>query len=231
MEMMQNEWLNQLTKTILSAKGETPLLVGIDGIDAAGKSHLADEVAQALRDTGQSVIRATLDGFHRPRAIRYQQGKYSPQGYYQDSFNYALVKQSLLDPLRPDGTRRYRTAAFDVRTDAPVAAPVRIAANDDILVCDGIFLFRRELRAYWDVKIFVEVSFETSLQRALTRDLAVLGSEAEIHKRYQERYIPAQQHYLQSEQPRPAADIVIDNNDYRHPIVMPSSGKCRLGET
>jgi len=44
----------------------------IDGPDAAGKTTLADELAVALRERGRDVIRASIDGFHRPRRERYR---------------------------------------------------------------------------------------------------------------------------------------------------------------
>lgn len=42
--------------------------VGIDGVDGAGKTCLADELAGVLQAQGAPVIRASVDGFHRPRA-------------------------------------------------------------------------------------------------------------------------------------------------------------------
>jgi len=44
--------------------------VGIDGVDGVGKSMFGDELAQVLAAAGRSVIRASIDGFHNPRAIR-----------------------------------------------------------------------------------------------------------------------------------------------------------------
>ncbi len=48
--------------------------VGIDGVDGAGKSMFGDELAQVLSAAGRRVIRASVDGFHNPRAIRYRPG-------------------------------------------------------------------------------------------------------------------------------------------------------------
>jgi hypothetical protein len=47
----------------------------------------------------RSVIRASVDGFHNPRAVRYEGGRYSPEGYFENSYNYAALKQCFLDPL------------------------------------------------------------------------------------------------------------------------------------
>jgi uridine kinase len=45
------------------------------------------------------VIRASVDGFHNARALRYERGRHSPEGYFENSYNYAALNQYLLDPL------------------------------------------------------------------------------------------------------------------------------------
>jgi uridine kinase len=44
--------------------------VAIDGVDGAGKTYFADELAEVLGASGRSVIRASVDGFDNPRSIR-----------------------------------------------------------------------------------------------------------------------------------------------------------------
>ena len=80
---------------------------------------MAEEVGEALRRRGRTVIRASIDGFHRPRAERYRQGEDSPKGYYEDYipgqqlyFVAAHPQQAADlvvendDPARPTLTRR-----------------------------------------------------------------------------------------------------------------------------
>ena len=57
-----------------------------------------------------------------------------------------------------------------------------------------IFLFRPELLKYWDLRIFLDVDFETALQIAMNRlvEKTFLGSEQEIIDKYKQRYIPGQ---------------------------------------
>jgi hypothetical protein len=81
----------------------------------------------------------------RPSA-RYQQGEYSARGYYEDAFDYPAVVDFLHGPAGPT-----------------------------ILLFEGIFLFRRELNAYWDFRILVDIDAATSLSRALERDTNVIG--------------------------------------------------------
>ena len=65
--------------------------VAIDGVDAAGKTMFAEELADAVLRLGRPVIRASIDGFHNPRAIRRRRGSPSPEGYFEDSFNYPAL--------------------------------------------------------------------------------------------------------------------------------------------
>src|SRR5262249_27889691 len=130
--------LRTVADPILQLPSAHVVCVGIDGVDGAGKSMFGDELAQRLTAAGRSVIRASVDGFHNTRAIRYRLGRQSPEGYFRDSYNYAQLKALLLDPLSPGGNGRYRTAAFDHRTDQPVTVPEAQAAPGNILVFDGI---------------------------------------------------------------------------------------------
>jgi uridine kinase len=204
---------------ILECKKNSPLRVGIDGIDAAGKTFLANEIASLLIEMGYPVIRASLDGFHNPRNIRHNRGGYSPEGYYYDSFNYDLLKSCLLEPLGTKGNRICRSKAFDFKTDSEILTDEIQVTNAHILIFDGVFLFRHEILPYWDLRIFVDISFKESLKRALNRDLDLFGNEEEILKRYQQRYIPGQKIYIGLEKPFEKADIIIDNNDFLNPSI------------
>jgi uridine kinase len=97
--------LDQLARRIVSLEHRHPIRVAIDGIDAAGKTTLADELVAPIGRGGRPVIRASIDGFHRPRAERYRQGASSPAGYYEDSFDYPALRDVLLSPLGPAGSR------------------------------------------------------------------------------------------------------------------------------
>ena len=218
--MLSSVLIDFLTQVLGSIKYKHPLRLAIDGIDAAGKTILADEIADALKNKGRSVIRASIDGFHRPRKERYRRGELSPEGYYNDSFDIEAIKQHLLLPLGPDGTGEYRTKIFDFRHDSPLVSPAAHASEDSILLFDGVFLLRPELKDLWDLSMFVQIDFSVSLQRALDRDLQLFGSKEEIIRRYEKRYMPGQRIYLRQAKPQRVADIVIDNNDPNNPEII-----------
>lgn len=191
--------------------------VAVDGIDASGKTTLANELAVSIEACGRPVIRASIDGFHRPRADRYRRGDASPEGYYLDAFDYPAVRQSLLQPLAPGGSGRYRHAVFDYRADRPLAEPEESAPPNAVLLMDGVFLQRPELVDLWDYRIFVEVPFEVALARAVERDLPLFGSVETVQARYAERYFPAQRLYFAAARPLEHAEAVVYNADPANP--------------
>jgi uridine kinase len=212
--------LEVLAARIDAVRPTHPLRVAIDGVDASGKTTLADDLVPALEASSRAVIRASVDGFHHPKSVRYRRGRGSPEGYFLDSFDYEAVAANLLHPLGPDGARKFKTAIFDVRTDAPLSPACEIAPDDAILLFDGVFLHRDELREFWDLSIFVDVTFETALGRAEKRDAVLLGSRDQARALYLERYIPGQRLYLAACAPRRRATIVVNNDRPDEPEIL-----------
>lgn len=218
--MTRQELLVVLADRIIAVPCSHAVRVAIDGVDAAGKTTLADELAPAIAARGRRVIRASIDGFHRPRAERYRRGADSPNGYYHDSFDYAALRTVLLLPLGPGGDRHYRRAVFDFHADTATAAPLEQAPDDAVLLFDGVFLLRPELVPLWDYRIFVAADFTITMQRAIVRDQALFGSAEGVRARYRQRYIPGQHLYLQAVRPQEHADAVVNNDDPTQPTLV-----------
>jgi uridine kinase len=167
------------------------VLVGIDGPDAAGKTTLADRLADALPEP---VLRVSADRHLRPRDERYRRGELSPEGYYRDSVDVAAFTRACRSPA---GTT---------------------------VVADGLFLLRPELRTLWALTVYLRVSKEESLRRALVRDVALFGSVEEVERRYRARYLPGQALYRREADPERAADVLIDNEDVVAPLILRWAG-------
>jgi phosphoribosylformylglycinamidine cyclo-ligase len=209
--------LAPLADAIVAVRVPHPTRVGIDGVDAAGKTTLADELAALIMERGRVVIRASCDSFHRPAAERYVLGRDSPVGFYRDSFDYEALRRVLLVPLGPGGSRRYRVGYFDSVRDEPVDAPEQTAPADAVLVFDGVFLARPQLADCWDYRIFVAIEEGESVRRGAKRDAWFLGGEDEARRRYERRYVPGQRLYLEEARPLETADAVVDNADPASP--------------
>lgn len=218
--MTRQSLITNLAAHIAALDLPHPVRVAVDGVDAAGKTTLADELRPVLAGLQRDVIRASIDGFHYPRAIRYRRGPNSPEGYFHESFNYPALIDELLAPLGPAGDRHFRRAVFDYRADRPVEMPQESAPPSAMLIFDGVFLLRPELRPHFDFSIFVRADFTVTVTRAEARDRALFGHAGDVRRRYEQRYIPGQQIYLCTAQPEQYASVVIDNNDPERPAVI-----------
>ena len=157
-----------------------PIRVAIDGVDAAGKTTLADEIALAISSFGRLVIRASIDGFHNPARIRRQRGALSPGGISSTRSTTRRCALRCSNPLGPGGSLEFRRAVFDFRIDQPVEAAVEHAAPDAVLLFDGVFLLRHELRECFEFSIFVHADFAVTLARAELRDRGLFGTREDI---------------------------------------------------
>ncbi len=211
--------LQKLAAKILTLPSNHVVKVGIDGVDGAGKTVFAGELARALAASGRPLIRASVDGFHNPKSVRYRLGKSAPEGFFRDSYNYPALKAALLDPLSPGETGRYRTAVFDHRSDAPTETSEEQAAPGSILILDGIFLHRPELRDYWDFSIFLEVDFSVSIPRGAQRG----EGSPDPHARGNRRYVEGQELYFRECKPKAYATVVVNNESLSEPFVVEDS--------
>jgi uridine kinase len=211
--------VDDLLAMLVAQVGQQPgtrVLVALDGPDAAGKTTMADALAQRL--PGQ-VVRASIDGFHHPREHRLRRGSLSPEGYYRDSFDDEALRRLLLEPFR-SGEREIVARTFDFRSET-ATRPKPLAVEDHaVLVFDGVFLLRPELRDQWDLTIYLHVEPDVTLARARRRDLDLFGSEAEVERRYAQRYIPGQALYRSEADPMSFASVVVDNTDPAAPLVL-----------
>jgi uridine kinase len=212
--------VDYIITAIQAVKADKAVLIAFDGVDTAGKTFMADMVHEAMRKRGLfSPIRVSIDKFHNPRYIRIQRGELSPEGFFYDSFNYKHIRENVIEPVKEEKDTII-PAAYDYKSETECEETRVTITGDTVILFDGIFMNRDELFEYWDVSIFLEVSFDTVMERAITRDSDYFGSEEIVRERYAKRYIPGEKLYLEKCEPHKRADIVIDNNDYRNPVIV-----------
>jgi uridine kinase len=200
-----------VAERIVAIRLPHPVRVAIDGNIASGKSTFSALLADALAGSGRQIICASIDGFHRPSAQRYRRGRYSPEGYYEDARDLGAVKELLLEPLGPDGSLAFVRESFDLVADSPAKYAAERADADAILLFDGTFLQRSELRGCFDFRIFLDVPESVARSRGTDRDTPAIGTRGETQSLYDQRYLPAFRRYERESAPRENADIVIRN--------------------
>lgn len=205
--------VRHLADLIVGLSPEERIIVAIDGVDGAGKTTLANALAEAVAGR-RPVVRASIDHFHRPAAERWARGRESPEGFFRDSFDYDRLTTDLLHPFRAGG--EVLVAIHDVVADAARCVSAGVPAPDAVLILDGIFLHRAELADRWDLSIYLDVDFPVSIPRGARRGFGDPDPSAASNR----RYVEGQQLYLAEADPASRATVVIDYNDLEHPRIV-----------
>jgi len=211
--------LGRLAAALAAAPGRR-VAVAVDGPDAAGKTTLADRLAEVLP---VPAVRASSDGFAAPPAVRHRRGRLSPEGCYRDGSDLTSLTQRLLVPFLA-GAPTVVTSVRDARRDDTTVVEVDVLERA-VLVVDGVFLLRPELRGHWTLSVHLHVSAAESLRRGVARDAALMGSADAVEQRYRRRYLPAQDLYRAECDPLAVADVVLDMSDPAGPAVL--AWRCR----
>ncbi|MCI2958992.1 uridine kinase [Agromyces atrinae] len=178
--------------------------VAIDGIDARRTTRFADELAIVIASSGRPVVRASHEGFHRPPAERYARGEDSAIGYYRESFDEERLRAELVEPFRRGDV--FVTSIGTAPTDSIGGSAAEPAAPDTVLLVDGVFLLRPELRGLWNAAARLDVRPEVLLAESDESDAA------------RERHAGGHAIYEREASPRRAAGIVIDDSDPLQPL-------------
>lgn len=209
--MSREAGLSWLVSRIRPRAGRT--LVAVDGVDGAGKSTFADDLAAELTDSGLTVIRVSLDDFLNPAEVRHARGRTSPEGFIADTYDYERFIDDVLEPLSSEGCGRFRDRSYDYATETPLSPPWQVAPDAAVVVVDGLFLHRDRLRnargrKIWDLSVWLDVPFEESVRRLAERD----GSPSAVDDPRIRRYVEGQRLYIERYHPAERADLVIDNS-------------------
>jgi uridine kinase len=189
---------DELTRVaqLIPDRGDGCVVVGIDGVDGAGKTTFADALAAAL---DRPVVRISVDDFHHVEEIRYRRGRGSAKGFWLDAFDYDRLIADVFRPLREEG--RYRSAAHDLASDQRLEPAWQTAPPAAVVIVDGLFLQRAELAGWFDLLVYLDVPFEVAAKRLRARD----GVPS------LDRYVGASLIYFAECDPLRGADVVIDN--------------------
>jgi len=205
-----------------------PLRVGVDGRSSAGKTTLADALADRLEALGRVCLRASLDDFH-PAGYRQweKSADLTPVEYLRRGYDYAKIRELLLDPFGPQGNRRCRLDFWNSHDDEPFPEDWQDVATDAILLVDGVFLHAPELRAQWDFTIWLDVDWQSMLRRTAQRDGIRGGSAELVREAYKTGWIPRHLWYEQAVHGREQVNVIIDNSDVEHPYIVRAPARAR----
>lgn len=214
---IREDLLLQLVGEVRALPARRPI-VAIDGVDGSGKTVFAAELASVIRSSGREVVEIHVDDFHHLRAHRYQRGRASAEGFWLDSYDYEALERDVLAPLQAGGPGPYRWGATDLERDVPLELEPLLAADEAVVLVEGIFLHRDELQHWWDFSVFLEVPFRESARRMVLRDgFSEDGDDLKVR-----RYVDGQRLYFEACRPWERASVVVDNSDWSTPRAVPA---------
>jgi uridine kinase len=188
-------------------RSEAPV-IGLSGIDASGKTSLAAMVTRHLELLGVRVALVPLDPWHSPRKERFL-GPDPASHFYRHGFRWGELFDGLIEPLRSSRSIDLRTWVHPVQDAPPFQQRYRFQAVDVVLL-EGIFLFKREHRSRLDLGWWVDCSFDEALARARSRNQEGLP-EPELLREYRDVFFPAQRLHLALDRPTAWADRVVSS--------------------
>lgn len=207
-----------IDKICQGASGSKPYIVGINGIDASGKSQFAQTLATEFTRVGKQVQLVHVDDFHLPRNVRTQCQLTPPECYYRHTFDWERLEKDVLSPIVSQGTLDRELTLLSLVTDYYDTVKHFLVTPATIVIIEGVFLYTPRLAHYFDFKVFLSITEDECLRRVTERDGYLFGDAANIANRYHQKYLPGQRLYMEECKPPENADLVIVNNDYTRPL-------------
>jgi uridine kinase len=199
--------------SIMAKRREVPpqraLLIGVSGIDGSGKGYLTGRIVTQLQERGVRAVGINVDGWLNLPQRRFSET--NPARHFNEHcIRFDEMFETLILPLRD--RRSHRVVADFVEETATEYRPHTYDYEEiDIILLEGIFLLKPAYRGHYDLSFWVECSFETALERALQRGQEGLPPDETI-RAYGTIYFPAQQIYLERDNPRAAASAILLND-------------------
>ena len=204
--------VENLCQTIINQykkyKPMSAFAVAISGIDGSGKGFVAQQLQNLLEENGCRTALVSMDEWQMPKAVALMKEN-AAENFYHNVFGWNAFFDSFFIPLQKDRSIQLAVKHFSNPNDEVVIKKYDFS-NINILLVEGIFLLKKDLAMFFDYKIWIDCSFETSLKRALQRNQEGL-SNLELLNDYNTYYHPAQQYHFEKDEPRKNADTIFIN--------------------
>ena len=180
-----------------------PIIIGISGASASGKSLLANTIVNELGS--DQVVVISEDSYYRDRNDIPFEERARINYDHPDSLDHDLMHRQLTELLAG------RTVQIPVYNHAMHLreSVTRAIGQHKIIVLEGILLFvEKELRDLMNIRIFMETALDICLIRRLKRDINERGRSLDsVLAQYEETVRPM---YLQFIEPsKRYADLIV----------------------
>jgi uridine kinase len=188
----------------------SPLVVGIAGGTASGKTTVCRKVREALADCRVAFI--DQDAYYRDLQDMPLEDRRQVNFDHPDAFDTDLMVSHLRQLKAGHAIEK---PVYDFRTSSRQKDTVRVEPGDIILIEGILVLHMKEVRDEVDVKIYVDADDDLRILRRLTRDIKDRGRDFDhVVSQYLRHVRPMHMGFV--EPSKHHADIIIPhggNND------------------
>ena len=211
--------LQTIVDKIVDARSSIPsqrsVLTAITGIDGCGKGHVTARIVKALQTKGVRAVAINIDGWLNLPNRRFDASN-PAEHFYLHAIRFQEMFAQLILPLRDHRSLRI-VADFAEETATKYRRHVYEFEDVDVIALEGIYLLKRGFRAHYDLSIWVECSFDTALERAISRAQEGLSPEETI-RLFRNVIFPAQEIHFQRDNPKAGATLIVNNDERLGPV-------------
>lgn len=182
---------------------QLPHIVGISGGSCAGKTWLAERVANAF---GPRATRLSQDDFYHDRSHLSPARRAKLNFDHPRAIDWERLELVLESFARGNGAAVPR---YDFATHGRARLESRLEPMP-IVIVEGLWLFRRpQLRRLFQLKIFIRSSRELCMERRLRRDTAERGrTRAQVLEQLKRYTLPMSERFVAPQEKW--ADMVLE---------------------
>jgi len=177
---------------VARAQGARRFMVAIAGPPGAGKSTLAERLAETLVQRGETAAILPMDGFHMDNAVLEQKGFLARKGA-----PHTFDVRSLIDVVKAvrQADTEVLVPVFDRARELAIASARIVSANDRFILAEGNYLLLNQppwasLAACFDFSILIAPPLGVLEERLAARWRGYGMDAAGIRRKLEENDLP-----------------------------------------
>ena len=211
---MTNPSVAEVGDTILKACSglESNSIVGISGRGGSGKSTAMEKLSCYIRSKSIPVLTLSVDDFVFPTAQRNRRQDIAEARYF-DTYDFPTLIDSLVGTLRSQSAINMEVLQLDRTLDIQKLVSIAFE-GPGVVIVEGVHLFRRAHSSSFDFKLWIDLSFDEGLKRALARidHLGLNKTPSMIEEMYCNRSTPGYDLYVKLDDPAGQSDLVLNGD-------------------
>ncbi|MBN2119582.1 MAG: uridine kinase [Candidatus Omnitrophica bacterium] len=182
-----------------------PVLVGIVGASASGKTTMARKISKKLGKSKTVII--SQDQYYKDWSKVPLKRRQTINFDHPDSFDFSLMHSHIKELKRG---KPVKAPLYSYKLHKRLRKKTKISPKRWVIVEGLLVFYKGFLRDLFDMKVYIDVDTATSLARRIRRDVKERGeSVSSVSSRFFKDVLPMQKEYIEKQ--RQYAGIVVNS--------------------